>query len=208
MALVKQKKSVSSSTEKRDETRDFDGLIHEMKSGNSVAKRWAVRDLADYPEKAVAPILNLIDQETDLIVRDAMLDTLEKIGGDKVVEGLIPYLRSEDVPLRNAVIDALQSSPDAIAKHILALLNDQDSDVRIFAIDILQMLPHVDTPIWLLSVLKDETHINVVANAVDRLSEVGTPDMVSELLALKIRFPDEAYLHFAIDNAIKRIKGE
>ena len=72
----------------------------------------------------------------------------------------------------------------------------------------LQVLAHPDTPKWLLSVLKDETHINVIATAVDRLAEVGGLDMIDDLLDLKLRYPDEPYLHFAIDTAVERIKGE
>ena len=95
--------------------------------------------------------------------------------------------------------------PEGVALHIIELLNDRDSDVRIFAIDILQQLAHPQTPEWLLSVLKDETHINVIATAVDRLAEVGTSDMLPALKALKLRFPNEPYLDFAVQTAIRRI---
>ncbi|MET0026918.1 MAG: HEAT repeat domain-containing protein [Candidatus Thiodiazotropha sp.] len=193
--------------EKRHETRDYDGLVKELTAESINERRWAARDLVAYPQ-AVPVLLQALRDEQELVVQKAMLDALEAIGGEPVVTGLIPLLRSEQAALRNGVIEALASMPEAVALHIIELLNDQDSDVRIFAIDILQLLAHPDTPKWLLSVLKDETHINVVAAAVDRLAEVGTPEMVEEILSLKQRFPDEPYLHFAVDTAVQRIRGD
>lgn len=206
MAL--KKKQIKSNQQKtRQTSRDFNGLVIELSSDNPTERRWAARDLAEYND-ASEILLSALIKETEHMVQEAIFDSLEVIGGEMVVSGLLPLLRSEEVSLRNGVIGVLQSMPESVALHIIELLNDTDSDVRIFAIDILQVLAHPDTPLWLLSILKDEAHVNVVATAVDRLAEVGTPEMVDELQALKLRFPEEAYLHFAIDTAISRIKGD
>ncbi len=191
--------------EQRQPSRDYAGLVKSLESGDPMKRRWAARDLAAWPE-AVEKLLTALQDETEHPVREAIFDSLGLIGGEAVVSGLIPILRLEDAALRNGAIEVLQSIPEAVALHIIELLNDQDSDVRIFAIDILQQLAHPRTPEWLLSVLKDETHVNVVATAVDRLAEVGTPDMVSDLEAIKQRFPDEPYLAFAVDTAVRRIE--
>lgn len=189
----------------RDHDRDFAGLLEDLVSQDAVRRRWAARDLAAYPD-AVDALLAALGNEDEHAVREAIFDSLSSIGGDRVVTGMIPLLSSEDAALRNATIEVLQSMPESVALHIIELLNDQDSDVRIFAIDILQQLAHPQTPEWLLSVLKDESHINVVATAVDRLAEVGTPEMVPVLEALKQRFPNEPYLTFAVDTAVRRIR--
>ncbi len=192
-------------TEQRRVGRDFSGLVDELKSSDPRERRWAARDLATCPE-AVSPLLDALTSEDEHPVREAIFDSLGQIGGEHVVTGLIGVLRSEDAALRNGAIEVLQAMPEAVALHIIELLNDQDSDVRIFAIDILQQLAHPRTPEWLLSVLKDETHVNVIATAVDRLAEVGTPDMVADLEAIKRQFPDEPYLVFAVDTAVRRIR--
>jgi len=193
-------------TYERQSTRDYAGLLQQLESSDPSKRRWGARDLANYPQ-AVDPLLGRILVETEHPVREAIFDSLQQIGGPAVVSGLIPLLRNEDAAVRNGAIEVLQAMPEDVAPHIVELLNDSDSDVRIFAIDILQQLAHPQTPQWLLSVLKDETHINVIAAAVDRLAEVGTTDMLSELKALKLRFPDESYLQFAIQTAIDRIEG-
>jgi len=190
----------------RTESRDSEGLIKQLQSDDIQQRRWAARDLTDYPG-IENTLLEAIKTETEHVVRESIFASLQQIGGESVVSGLIDILRSEDAELRNAAIEVLQTMPKGVALHIVELLNDRDSDVRIFAIDILQVLAHPQTPEWLLSVLKDETHINVIATAVDRLAEVGTIDMIKDLEAIKQRFPDEAYLAFAVDTAIRRIKG-
>lgn len=197
--------TVTEGREQRQSVRDYDGLTSELASSDPMKRRWAARDLANWPE-AVETLLKALQEETEHPVREALFDSLGSICGDEVVSGLIPVLRSEDAALRNGAIEVLQSMPDDVALHIIELLNDQDSDVRIFAIDILQQLAHPRTPEWLLSVLKDETHVNVIATAVDRLAEVGTENMVTDLEAIKNRFPDEPYIAFAVDTAIRRIQ--
>jgi len=209
MALKKEKQpDIGPATgEHRHNKRDYDGLVEELGSSNPAERRWAARDLVDYP-KAVEVLLATLPNEPEHPVREAIFDSLQHIGGETVVSGLIPLLRVEDAELRNGAIEVLQSMPEGVALHIIELLNDQDSDVRIFAVDILQVLAHPQTPEWLLSVLKDETHVNVVATAVDRLAEVGTLEMLPELEAIKQRFPEEAYIAFAVNTAIRRIKEE
>ncbi len=209
MALKKQtNKENNSPQEKRKTNRTFEGLITELSSPDIRKRRWAARDLSEHGEQAVSALLGALNTEKEFVVQEAILDTLENIGGEKVVTGLLPFLRSDNAALRNSVISVLQAMPESVALHIIDLLNDHDSDVRIFAIDILQVLKHHDAPQWLVSVLKDENHVNVIATAVDRLAEIGTPDMVKDLLAIKERFPDEPYLHFAVDTAISRINGQ
>ncbi len=209
MALKKNNDSAAKerTTHKRRFNRDYDGLLCQLGSEVSSERRWAARDLAKYPE-AVSALLKALSDEWEHDVREALFDTLQQIGGEDVISGMISLLRAESAELRNGAIEVMQSMPTAIADHIMELLNDRDSDVRIFAIDILQVLAHPQTPEWLISVLKDETHINVIATAVDRIAEVGTLEMLPEIEDIKLRFPDEPYLAFAVDTAIKRIKEE
>jgi len=184
----------------------YGDLLTELCTGHAADRRAAARHLAAHPS-ASDKLVSALLAEPDHPVREAIFSSLQEIGGEGVVGGLLPLLRSEEADIRNGAIEVLCSMPDGVASHMVSLLNDQDSDVRIFAIDILQVLAHSETPKWLLSVLKDEQHVNVVATAVDRLAEVGTPEMIPDLEAMKQRFADEPYLTFAVDTAIRRIGG-
>jgi len=207
MALIKKKKQHTEVVEHRDNGRSFDELAAQLFDEDATVRRWSARDIASFDGAAKA-LFTTLEKENQPSVIEAIFTSLELIGTDEVVQGLMPLLRSEDAAERNNVIEVLQTMPDIVALYIVELLNDRDSDVRIFAVDILQVLAHPDTPKWLMSVLKDETHINVLATAVDRLAEVGTEDMIDEIMSLKERFQNEYYLHFAIDTAISRIKGD
>ncbi len=193
---------------RRDPERNFKGFVAQLDDPNPAVRRWGARDLAAFPE--AAPILcRHLAKETDPTVREAVFSSLLRIGTEEAVTGLLPFLRSEDAGLRNGAIEVLQQLPDQTARHIEALLQDQDSDVRIFAIDILQTLAHPDTLGWLEEVLNHEEHVNVLATAVDRLAELTlTPGIKEALARLKQRFANEPYLTFAIDAVLARASVE
>ena len=119
----------------------------------------------------------------------------------------MPLLGSEDANLRNGAIEALQQMPDEVAPHVEAMLADPDSDVRIFAVDVLSALPHPMVPEWLRRVVTLDPHVNVCAAALDALAEAGQPEVIPALEELADRFSDVAFIQFAVDAAIRRIRG-
>ncbi len=175
-------------------------------SPDSTLRRQAARALAAWPE-AVPLLLARLAQEDSLSVRSIILTGLISHKSDQVVAGLLALLASEDANLRGGAVEALQEMPDEVAPHVEALLADPDSDVRIAAIAILAALPHPRVPLWLNRVVAEEPHINVCAAALDALAEVGEEDAVPALQRLAERFPDVSYIIFAVDAAIRRIRG-
>ncbi|CAO3429178.1 HEAT repeat domain-containing protein [Azospirillum endophyticum] len=145
--------------------------------------------------------------ETDESVREAIFLALAAIGGDAAVVGLLPLLSDEDPALRNGAIETLQQLPGPVAPHMEALLADPDSDVRIFAVNVAGNLRHPDVERWMLSVLRDDRHVNVVAAAIDTLAEVGTEAACADLEAVVHRFPGDAFLAFTQRTALRRIRG-
>ncbi|QEP43770.1 HEAT repeat domain-containing protein [Ectothiorhodospiraceae bacterium BW-2] len=209
MGLVKSKQPpvTGSEVERRHLQRTLEELRQLLQQGEAAERRWAARDLASCGEAAVEGLIRALPAETVLVVREAILDALLTIGGRGVIEGLIPLLRSDDAALRNGVIEVLQGMPDDIAPYMAQILADEDSDVRIFAIDILQMLSHRSGPQWLLEVIERESHVNVLAAAIDRLAEVGTPEMIPALERLRQQWQQQPFISFAIKAAIQRING-
>ncbi|MBE0505176.1 MAG: HEAT repeat domain-containing protein [Marinospirillum sp.] len=170
-------------------------------------RRLAARDLARHPE-SLALMLQRLVEETDYGVRQAIFCSLQSIGNKEVIAGLIPLLRSDEADLRNAAIEVLQSQPELTGEHLENLLHDADSDVRIFAIDILQLLAHPKAPVWLLQVLEQETHANVLGTALDRLAELGQPEMLPALMQLRPKIHNEPYLLFTLDLVIQRLQAQ
>jgi len=213
MAIVKRKdaQAVQKDTqtvqkERRSRPRDLAGLISELSDSNPMARRWAARDLAEFAEAAPA-LVERLEKETDPTVRQAIFTSLTLIGNQVAVEGLVRCLRSDDAALRNEAMEAIKNLPDAVSPIMAGLLADPDPDVRIFAVNILESMRHPEVEEWLIQVIRQDGHVNVCAAAADLLSEVGTEAALEPLEALKQRFPDEPYIAFAADLALKRIRG-
>ena len=194
--------------EAREYPRDTGGLLAQLVDADASVRRWAARDLATHPKSALALCARLAE-ERDAGVRSALFTSVRNVaigerGGD-VVQALLPLLRSEDPGLRNGAIEVLAALPDAVAPHIEALLHDDDSDVRIFTVNLLGDLPHPQVPRWLQQVLLHDPAVNVVGAALEVLTEVGTPDSLPALRAVTQRFAGEAFIGFAVSLAAERI---
>ncbi len=204
MPIIKQVDSEINDTEKRLNARDFPGLLEQLESNDPSARRWAARDLATHSEAAKA-LVQRLKREDDKSVGEAILTTLTKLADPVAVACLVECLRSEDVALRNEVIEAMKNLPNEVAPIMGSLLTDTDPDVRIFAVNILESLRHPQVETWLMEVIKNDTHVNVCATALDLLGEVGTLASLDALQNLKLKFSDQPYIIFAADLAIKRI---
>ncbi len=206
MALIKPQRSPDAAPA-RELERDCASLILSLNNSSVVTRRWAARDLADCPDSSAALVARL-GSEADASVREVILTTLTRLGDSVAVAGLVQCMRSDDAALRNEAIEAMKLLPDAVAPIMRDLLSDADSDLRIFAVNILESLKHPDVELWLREVIERDPHINVCATAVDLLGEVGSVAALDSLRQLKARFPGQAYIAFAADLAIKRIQQD
>lgn len=205
MPIVKQQHPVSVTENERETPRDFEGLCASLNNEDHKVRRWAVRDLAQYPEASEA-LATRLSIETHTSVRTAILDALAKFEDEAAISALVNGLRSDDAAFRNEAIDVLKNIPEKVAPVIESLLTDDDSDVRIFAVNILESLRHENVEKWLINVIEHDSHVNVCSTAVDLLSEVGTENATQALKNLKQRFSNEPYVCFSVDLALKRIQ--
>jgi HEAT repeat protein len=140
-------------------------------------------------------------------VREIILTTLVRLDDPSAVAGMAECLRSEDAALRNEVIEAIGLLPGDVSPTLRSLLADSDPDVRIFAVNILDLRRQPDVERWLIEVIEKDAHLNVCATAVDLLCEVGTEAAIEPLLRLKARFVTDTFIQFSSNRAIKRIRG-
>lgn len=204
MAFIKKDAALAGQTDERTQPRDFAGLLAQLDHVDAAVRRWAARDLLDYPG-ASAQLLRRLQLEQQRSVREVILTSLTRIGDEVAVAGLVDWLRSEDVQMRNEAIAAMKELPDEVAPIMGALLADPDSDVRIMAVNVLESLRHAHVEAWLIDVISNDPVVNVCGTAVDLLGEVGTSGAQTALEQLKQRFPSEPYILFAADIALKRI---
>lgn len=204
MALVKNNKSETVADNQVRAVRDTRTLLAQLESDDASVRRWAARDLADFPGHALDLMMRL-KIESEQSVREIILTSLTRLGDPVAMEGMVECLRSEDAALRNDVVEAMKQMPDEVAPIMLKLLADADPDVRIFAVNVLESLCHPEVERWLIDVIAKDPHVNVCATAVDLLGEVGSQAALEPLAQLKARFNDEPYIQFAADLALRRI---
>ncbi|WP_370261809.1 HEAT repeat domain-containing protein [Limnobacter sp.] len=144
-------------------------------------------------------------KESDASVREVIITAMVAQRDKVTLDTLIACLRTEDANLRNEAIEAIKNLPNEIGPHIDSLLADADADVRIFTVNILHTLPHPDTERWLCRLLHSDHNPNVCGAALDVLAEMGSTNCAPHIQAALTRFPDEPYLQFAGQLALKRV---
>jgi len=192
-------------TSVEDAPLDLPALIRGLRDTEPSVRRRCAKELAAYPESVHALAASL-DIERVQNVREMVMTSLALIGSQEAVAVLLPCLRSDDAFLRNEAIEVLKQLPEALAPMMETLLKDQDPDVRIFAVNVLESLRHPSVVQWLMNVIENDPHVNVVATALDLLSEVGDEKCIEALLRAQERFSNEPYLQFAVRTALDRIE--
>ena len=185
------------------DTCDTTKLRADLQSSDDDVRRAAVRLATRQGEAEL--LAHRLEYESDTGLRETILTSLVRIGGVKAARPLIQMLSTEDALLRSAVIETLQSMGEAVVPEIELLLDDENPDLRIYAVNIIHSMRSPRAPDIALGVIATDPHVNVCAAAVDILAEVGRPEMADELRAVANRFPDQPFLAFAVRAAIKRI---
>jgi hypothetical protein len=205
MGLIKREKT-EQTAERRENIRNRENLLEQLNDPEFLQRRMAAHDLAEFSGIS-GQLCQRLNIEQHPAVRAAIFSSLTQIHDEESMRCLIDLLRSEDPELRNSSIEALIQLPDQLNTEIESLLIDEDADVRIFAINILEGLPHPSVPLWLHQVIINEQNVNVCSVAVDLLTELGTPNMIPDLIALKARFPDTPFIEMAVDLTVDRINS-
>jgi len=206
MAFIKQAANEPPLEDRRKEGRDCPSLQEQLSNPDPAIRRWAARDIVHCSGVATLLVEHL-KIEPDVSVRAVLLTSIMCTNDTVAFEHLTDCLRSEDVVLRNEVVDALKQLPEEAAPIMEKLLQDPDADVRIFAVNVLESLCNPKVEEWLIRVIENDPHLNVCATAVDLLGEVGTKAARGALILLKVRFAHEPFIQFASDVALKRIAG-
>jgi len=126
---------------------------------------------------------------------------------DAPIEEIMELLKLENAYIRNLGISMLRDFGNAIKYYIVKFLIGDDRDLRIFAINVLGDVDFCESRDMLVELLETEEDINVAMTAVDYMGEIGEESDILLLESLKRRFDGDFYATFAVDTAIKLIKG-
>jgi hypothetical protein len=126
---------------------------------------------------------------------------------DAPIERIMELLKLSNAYVRNLGISILRDFGDSIKYYIVKFLIGDDRDLRIFAINVLGDVNFSESRDMLVELLETEQDINVAMTAVDYMGEIGELVDIPLLESLKKRFSGDFYAEFAVDGAIKMIKG-
>nr|WP_307854043.1 HEAT repeat domain-containing protein [Actinoplanes toevensis] len=93
--------------------------------------------------------------------------------------------------------------PISVPALVPRLLEDPDHDVRVMTAMVLADLPHPESLTWLAVMIKDDPHPNVVASAIDALLPSLGPEHTELLERAVRRFPDDPFLRFTVEAALR-----
>ncbi|OYD81540.1 HEAT repeat domain-containing protein [Azospirillum brasilense] len=178
-----------------------------LEDADPAQRRRAAHVLGERPD-AVPALSARLAREEDPSVRETLLTALVRTGTAEAAAALVPHLASEDVGLRNGVIESLQQMPAAVVMpEVAPLLTAADSDLRIFAAQLIGKLPHPDRLDLLAGVIDHDPHVNVCLSAVEALMESGDPAALPVVERLGARFPDDSFVAFSVDAARRLFSG-
>ena len=203
MPFVKREPSAKPETAQRDIAAEIKNL-----RSDDLETRWrAARALGGCAE-AVPELAAALAVEQAPQVRESLATALLRVGNKASVASLVPHLRSPDAGLRAVAIETLQALPEVTRPFMDSLLADEDSDVRILALELLRGMRSEDVTRLVCGLLEREQHPNVAASAVDVLAEIGTSECLPALRSCAVRFAGIPFLPFAVSAAIARISAE
>lgn len=206
MALIK--KHVEQNVEELPTFKSFDEVKNYFFDSEEMEKKaYAVEEIAKFEGGVEFLISELGDRTTDKTTATKIASVLSVMDPNDVpIENIMELLKLDNAYIRNLGITMLQAFGDSIKYYIVKFLIGDDRDLRIFAINVLGDVNFSESREMLIELLQSEKDINVAMTAVDYMGEIGKEEDIELLESLKSRFND-GYVDFAVDNAVKMIRG-
>lgn len=155
--------------------------------------------------EAAIPLLAKHIQSTNLGVQEAADRALRQIGGEVVVQAVVPLLRSDDAPIRNISMDILREVGAHDLQTLIDMLHDEDPDIRIFMSDILGTSDNRLAVSPLCEALLRDPEVNVRYQAAVSLGELGFAEAAE---CLNKAMKDEEWVQFSVIEALSKIGAD
>lgn len=207
MALIK--KHVQQEIEELPTFSTLEDAIEYFESSADVEKKdYAIEEISKFHGAGDYLVSCMEDENTDKNISTKMASVISNMDPDDApIEKIMDLLKSDNAYIRNLGISILRDFGDSIKYYIVKFLIGDDRDLRIFAINVLGDVDFVESRDMLIELLEEEKDINVAMTAVDYMGEIGELEDIPLLESLKERFTGDYYAEFAVDGAIKLIKG-
>lgn len=169
---------------------------------------YAVEEIAKFDGGGEYLISYINNDEADKKISTKIASIISNMDPDEApIEDIMDLLKLDNAYIRSLGISMLKNFGNVIKYYIVKFLIGDDRDLRIFAINVLGDVDFAESRDMLVELLENEKDINVAMTAVDYLGEIGEEEDILLLVSLKDRFSNDSYVAFAVDSAIKLIKG-
>ena len=207
MALIKQHKQQI--VEELPTFSNIDEAVDFFNSTDDLDKKdRSVEEISKFDGGAGFLVNYINDDMADVKVSTKIASVISNMDpDDELIESVMELLKNENAYIRNLGISILRDFGDAIKYYIVKFLIGDDRDLRIFAINVLGDVNFSESRDMMIELLETEDDINVAMTAVDYLGEIGEEEDIPLLETLKDRFSGDFYVEFAVDRAVKMIKG-
>ncbi|MFA6136466.1 MAG: HEAT repeat domain-containing protein [Sulfurimonas sp.] len=171
-------------------------------------KDYAIEEISKFKGGGEYLVECISNEQIDKYISTKIASVLSIMEPSKApIDEIMNLLKLDNAYVRNLGISILRDFGNAIKYYIVKFLIGDDRDLRIFAINVLGDVNFSESRDMLVELLETEKDINVAMTAVDYLAEIGEVRDIPLLESLKKRFAGEIYAEFAVDSAIKSIKG-
>ena len=207
MALIK--KHVAQDVEVLPVFFTLEEAIDFFETNNDVDKTdYAIEEISKFNGGGNFLIAYIDNEKMDQRVSTKIATVISNMDSDNVpIEEIMELLKSNNAYIRNLAISMLRNFGDSIKYYIVKFLIGEDRDLRIFAINVLGDVDFAESRDMLIELLAREEDINVAMTAVDYMGEIGELEDILLLESLKERFSGDFYVEFAVNTAVKMIRG-
>ena len=207
MALVK--KHVAQEVEELPQFSTLEEAVDFFNSVNESDKKdYAVEEISKFDGGGSFLIAYIDNEDADKNISTKIAAVVSNMDPEEApIEEIMELLKLNNAYVRNLGISILRDFGDSIKYYIVKFLIGDDKDLRIFAINVLGDVDFAESRDMLVELLETEEDINVAMTAVDYMGEIGEMEDISLLESLKDRFSGDFYAGFAVDGAVKMIKG-
>ncbi|MBI9112949.1 HEAT repeat domain-containing protein [Maridesulfovibrio ferrireducens] len=178
-------------------------VIEDLKNEDNEIVREAAFQAGEFGCEEAVPLLAELLKTSHLGLQEAADHALRHIGGKKTVQAVVPLLRSDEAPVRNLSMDILREVGAQDFPSLVALVHDDDPDIRIFATDILGSSDSFMAVEPLCDALLKDPEVNVRYQAAVSLGDLENPAAAK---CLNKAMLDDEWVQYAVIEALAKIK--